>query len=257
MFSVFCRMLLNDCSSHRVLAIREMERMISCGALEPAQEHEVCKISSWVVVVKGGKTRCCLDLSKLVNPHVPSVPFSLPRFHSIGRFAAEGTWLMCYDLRDFFFSLTIVESDRELFGVRHPWTRKLYRCARVPFGYIEAPHVCCAVSEGVAKQLREMGIDCEVFVDDFCLGGFSSPEAAERAGVVFEQLMEDLGFQWAPHKKVGPSQRIVFLGIEIDTRPGHACYRLPVKELALLLSDLEKFLEWQSEGVLECQASEL
>jgi hypothetical protein len=33
-------------TSHRVLAIQEMERMISCGALEPAQEHEVCKISS-------------------------------------------------------------------------------------------------------------------------------------------------------------------------------------------------------------------
>jgi hypothetical protein len=244
---------------HKQLAVAETERYIACKALVKAADHDVAvsKCSSWVVVVKGGKTRCCLDLSKLVNPWVPSVPFSLPRFCDVRSFVQPGTYLLAYDLRDFFFSLSLRKADWPLFGVRHPGTGELLCCARVPFGYVEAPHVACAVSEGVANELRRRGVECLCFVDDFLLKGGDTVEEALHTARVFEELMEELGFQWAPHKKVGPTQQVVFLGIEIDTRPEHFCFRLPVKKTLAVLAELDRFLLMKSSGVTECEAAEL
>ena len=244
---------------HKQLAANETERYLACQALVRAADVgvEVMKCSSWVVVVKGGKTRCCLDLSKLVNPWVPSVPFSLPRFSDVCNFATPGTYLLAYDLRDFFFLLQLRRSDWPLFGVRHPGTGEMLCCARVPFGYVEAPHVACAVSEGVANELRRRGVECLCFVDDFLLKGGDTYQEALQTACVFEELMDELEFQWAPHKKVGPSHQVVFLGIGIDTRPEHFCFRLPVNKTLAVLAELDKFLGMLAEGATECEAAAL
>ena len=65
----------------------------------------VTKVHSWVVVVKGGRTRICLDTSKLVNPFVPSIPFNLPQFDEVSKYAKQGSYLAKFDLRDFFWNL--------------------------------------------------------------------------------------------------------------------------------------------------------
>jgi hypothetical protein len=243
---------------HKQLAANETERYLACKALVPAAAHgiQVTKCSSWVVV-KGGKTRCCLDLSKLVNPWIPSVPFSLPRFCDVRDFVQPGTYMLAYDLRDFFFSLSLRKGDWHLFGVRHPGTGELLCCSRVPFGYVEAPHVACTVSEGVANELRRRGVKCLCFVDDFLLRAGDTLEEAYRTAEIFETLMAELGFQWAPHKKVGPSFQVVFLGIEIDTRPEHFCFRLPAKKTLAVLSELDSFLQMRDKGAVECEASAL
>ena len=52
---------------HKIECIKECERAIACGALSlPSPMVSVTKVHSWVVVVKGGRTRICLDTSKLV-----------------------------------------------------------------------------------------------------------------------------------------------------------------------------------------------
>ena len=68
-------------------AATEADRMLACGALiRPPEGQQITLVSPWVVVVKGGKTRCCLGLHELLNPCVASVPFSLPQFrHSCRR----------------------------------------------------------------------------------------------------------------------------------------------------------------------------
>ena len=203
------------------------------------------------------KNKVLSDLSKLVNPWVPSVPFSLPRFSDVRSFATPGTYLLAYDLRDFFFSLRLRRSDWPLFGVRHPGTGEMLCCARVPFGHVEAPHVACAVSEGVADELRRRGVECLCFVDDFLLKGGDTYEEALRTSQIFEDLMAELGFQWAPHKKVGPAHQVVFLGVEIDTRPEHYCFRLPVKKTLGVLAELDKFLQLHSDGATSCDAAAL
>ena len=43
-----------------------------------------------------------------------------------------------------------------------------------------------------------------------------------------------------PHKKEGPTQVIVFLGVEIDTREDHMCFRLPVEKVVMLRDQLDR-----------------
>ena len=94
----------------------------------------VTKVHSWVVVVKGGRMRICLDTSKLVNPFVPSIPFNLPQFDEVSKYAKQGSYLAKFDLRDFFWNLKVKESDQGLFGVIHPGDEKVYVHSRLCFG---------------------------------------------------------------------------------------------------------------------------
>ena len=55
---------------HKAECVKDCERAIACDAISELPEGErVTKIHSWVVVAKGGRTRICLDTSKLLNPH--------------------------------------------------------------------------------------------------------------------------------------------------------------------------------------------
>ena len=97
----------------------EADRMMACGALvRPPPGVQVTLVSPWVVVLKGGKTRCCLGLHELLNPLVPSVPFSLPQFADTARFIRPEGYMAAFDLRDFFFALHIHLDDIGLFGTR-------------------------------------------------------------------------------------------------------------------------------------------
>jgi hypothetical protein len=160
-------------------AVAEADRMEQCGALH-LPTAPVTKVSPWVVVVKGGKTRICVDFSVVVNEHIPDAPFDLPTFKDIEALVTPGCYLAKYDLKDGFWALDVKEADWRLFGVQHPrstgkpgWScsyrgkraeanatqdkqHKGFRVAsKLPFGYKLSPLVFCAVTESIAKVLRE------------------------------------------------------------------------------------------------------
>ena len=192
-------------------AATEADRMMACGVLvRPPHNTSVVLVSPWVVVMKGGKTRCCLGLHELLNPCVPFVPFCLPQFVDTSEFIKRDGYMAAFDLRDFFFSLHIHPDDVGLFGTRHPRTGELLVCDWLPFGYVESPHVCCTVSEEVAVYLRSLGLIVLCFVDDYWLYS-DTKQQLEHDSSTFVGVMEKLGFQWAPHKHVPPTRVLVFL----------------------------------------------
>ena len=259
-------------------AVAEADRMEQCGALH-LPTAPVTKVSPWVVVVKGGKTRICVDFSVVVNEHIPDAPFDLPTFKDIEALVTPGCYLAKYDLKDGFWALDVKEADWRLFGVQHPrstgkpgWScsyggkraeanaaqdkqHKGFRVAsKLPFGYKLSPLVFCAVTESIAKVLREQyGVKCLVFVDDFIVVAPSEMEC-EAAMAVVESLLDELGLIWAPHKKEGPSQCIEFLGIQVDVRVGCMCFRLPTSKRDKLHSELVELAEMVRQGTKTCQA---
>jgi len=111
--------------------------------------------------------------------------------------------------------------------VRHPVTGRLMRCCRLPFGYIDSPRCFCAVTEAVAQKFRERvsaaGVKAHifVFVDDALVAG-DSLEDTRAASRILEALLAELGLQWAPHKRRGPTQVIEFLGLLLCNGPSGA-----------------------------------
>ena len=127
--------------------------------------------------------------------------------------------------------------SRKHLCVRHPATGRLVRCCRLPFGFIDSPRLFCGLTEGVAEifrrraadmataEARECGMHVLVFVDDFLVVG-DDERLTERAGLLLEQILDELGLQYAPHKKRGPAQVMEFLGLLISNVEGARCIAL-------------------------------
>jgi hypothetical protein len=256
---------LNEADGTLAAVVKEVERAIACAAIAPPPPGvSISKVHSFVAVFKGGKTRVCLDLSVALNDCVPSIPFNLPQFDSIGEFVSckRPTYLAKYDLRDFFWNLKVAEADQGLFGLVHPGTGELMVHSRLPFGYKDSPRIACMVSEAVAEYLRALGVNCKVFVDDFAIAADDDTEegayvACLEAMLICEAVFEDLGFQWAPHKKEGPVKIMTFLGVEIDVRLDKLCYRLPSSKMVKIKNIFTLFGQWKLNQVKEVPAREL
>ena len=65
-----------------------------------------------------------------------------------------------------------------------------------------------------------MGFHIFCFVDDYCVVG-DDKASTQRGCEILEATLDELGLQWAPHKRRGPVQALDFLGRFISNVPGH------------------------------------
>ena len=134
----------------------------------------------------------------------------------------EGSFFAKYDLRDGFWAVKVAEESRPYVMVRHPATGRLLWCRSLPFGYKLSPLVFCDFTESVAQVFRARvagkGIHIYVFVDDFLIVG-DSRESTIEGMEILEALFDELGLQWALHKRRGPARAIEFLGFLLINDP--------------------------------------
>lgn len=107
-----------------------------------------------------------------------------------------------------------------------PGRVKYFIPTRLCFGMARAPETFCRISAAIRMMLHRRGIQAiVVYVDDFLVLGRTKEECQEAMTCLVE-LLESLGFEVnkKPHKLVGPSLRLVFLGYDINTdvRSGNA-----------------------------------
>ena len=80
----------------------------------------------------------------------------------------------------------------------------------MPFGYVDSPRLFCGLTEAIADIVRKrtagQGVHVFVFVDDYLIVG-DSKEAARIGGEVLEQVLFELGIEWAPYKQRGPKRK--------------------------------------------------
>lgn len=78
-----------------------------------------------------------------------------------------------------------------------------------------------------------------VYLNDFLVIGKSKEECQEAFSVLLK-LFQDLGLHISWHKVIGPTQKLVFLGVELDTH--HCKMALPPDKLAELHQVISRFL---------------
>ena len=108
------------------------------------------------------------------------------------------------------------QAQRRASGVRYPPYR---RCSGVPLGLRVAPAFACGLSGELVQVLTSLGIHCSMYVDDLILCA-ATPEqcAADMATAV--SVFSWLGLRCNPDKQAGPSKRLRYLGLIIDTVAG-------------------------------------
>ena len=106
----------------------------------------------------------------------------------------------------------------------------------LPFGLRSAPKIYTAVADALQWILMRVSIEVIHYLDDFLLFCPPGSLCCERALSASMELCAKLGVPLAAHKTEGPSTRITFLGIELDTEA--RTVRLPEDKLRRLQREI-------------------
>ena len=106
----------------------------------------------------------------------------------------------------------------------------------LPFGARYSPNVFTRLTQAVRRMMERRGYKLVVFLDDFCIVSDTKDKCQEGLATLIA-LLRLLGFSIAWDKVISPTQKLVFLGIEIDSV--HMTLSLPqqkVQNLKALLA---------------------
>ena len=214
----------------------------------PLQNLHVSRFG--VIPKKGNAWRLILDLSfpveHSVNDGIDKDDFTFQYCtvkHAINLIikAGKGALMGKVDIKSAYRIIPVNPSDRYLLGMH--WKGKYYVDLTLPFGLRSAP----GIFNNVADLFEWMLIhnwsveDLLHYLDDyFTLGAAGTDLCAKRLAAI-HQAARLVGIPLSPEKCEGPTTRMVFLGIELDSIEMSA--RLPADKLADLIVLLR---EWGS-----------
>ena len=172
-----------------------------------------------------GKWRLILDLSSpegfSVNDGIKSELCSLS-YMSVDDVArrvrdlGKGTLMAKFDLNAAYRNVPVHPSNRWLLGmVRED---NLYVDIVLPFGLRSAPAIFSAVTDALAFIVTDKGVrNLDHYLDDFIVLGSPCSDDCQKGLQVALEACDKLGFPVALEKMVGPSTKLTFLGIEVDS----------------------------------------
>jgi hypothetical protein len=138
------------------------------------------------------------------------------------KLAKPGYYCAKVDLQSAYRSICIHPDDYAVTGLK--WTfagdkEPTYLFdSRLPFGSNVGPSIFHRLLQAVRRCMARRGMPSMVaYIDDFFLCAATKEECNDML-LSLIQLLRELGFNISWKKVVGPSQRITFLGVDIDTR---------------------------------------
>jgi len=191
-----------------------------------------------------------------MNAHVPAVHFKMEGLPVVSQLAQPGDFMCTWDIKSAYHHIPLHEKSRHLLQFNLHNTH--YQPNVLMFGYSLAPLVITKCFKEVLHFLRrEHGIRLTVYIDDWIVFARSPSEAQLHRDIVTNLLLT-LGLTLAPNKGVfHPSQKVRYLGFDIDTSADHVTLHLPEEKAAVIRSRASALLAdarsrsrhtvWQSE----------
>ena len=168
-----------------------------------------------VVVRPGKKPRLVLDLSKNLNDllTVPHLRMSASVDSAVAM-SSPGCWFAKLDISDCFLSFSIAKDATRHLGFQ--FEGQLYRFDRMPLGLSTASSHCETLLSVVSWLLTSRGVKHVRYCDDILIVGRSRADCASMTDIALATL-DQFGFAVAASKTVHATQRIEFLGVDIDS----------------------------------------
>ena len=133
----------------------------------------------------------------------------------------QGAFLAKLDLSQAYRSVRVHPSNYAAMGLKWTFTGDVSptylvdRC--LPFGARRSPEIFHELGQAVRRIMASKGYpDIIVYLDDFLIVAHSKEECQKTLQVLMETVRR-LGFSINYNKVAGPSQRLTFLGIMLDT----------------------------------------
>ena len=152
----------------------------------------------------------------------------------------SGYYMAKVDLKSAYRSVSINRASQVFTGLQFLiGGRNVYmHDTKLPFGSRLAPGIFHRLTQAVRRMMKRRGFTVVVYLDDFFLCASTLSECALAMSILIK-LLRSLGFQINWNKVVDPTQCLIFLGIEIDSRS--MCKRLPAVKLTELKECLAGF----------------
>lgn len=207
------------------------------------------QINRFGVIPKGhqtGKWRLITDLSfppdKSINDGIdPSLcSLSYVTVDDVAEIVSQlgrGALLAKIDIESAYRLIPVHPQDRPLQAVS--WEGQIYIDSMLPFGLRSAPKIFNAVADALNWHLQESEIThIRHYLDDFIIVAPPNMDTCQHHLDILNQECQTLGVPIAEHKRDGPTTRITFLGIEIDSAKGQL--QLPAEKLLRLRPSLQE-----------------
>ena len=183
------------------------------------------------------KRRVILDLSRL-NLQIPCPSFKMVSVKEVRRCIPPNAWLTSIDLKDAYWHVPIAPQFRKFLAFALP--EGTFAFQAMPFGLNIAPRTFTKLTAVLVAQLREMGIQCFAYLDDWLVVAESLAEATLHTEQVV-RVLTNAGFIINREKSsLVPSQSIEWLGWTWDTRSLRLVF--PAAKVKALVSRLDAFV---------------
>ncbi|WKY01137.1 hypothetical protein Q1695_015273 [Nippostrongylus brasiliensis] len=218
----------------------QLHKLREKGVVETVPAGSEVWISSMFgIPKKEGSVRPIINLRPL-NRFLTVPHFKMENLATIRDVVYRGDYCATIDMCDAYFAINIAEDNRNYLAFY--WNGSAYRFTCLPFGLATAPYVYTKLMRVVVTHLRARGMRLINYLDDWIF--FSeNASACEREVTYAAHFFESLGMRINYSKSVmSPTQRIEFLGMEIDTVrgdfivPGNKLLRVQQEASALIRS---------------------
>ena len=131
----------------------------------------------------------------------------------------RGSLLAKVDVEAAYRLIPVHPHDRPLQAVM--WQNQIYVGPMLPFGLRSAPKIFNAVADAFQWHLQNQGIEQILhYLDDYITIGPPGSTTCQRNLTTLLESASTLGIPIAEQKMVGPTTKLTFLGIEINTVSG-------------------------------------
>ena len=164
---------------------------------------------------------CSRPIGDALNDHALHTSVQYDSLDQAFQFANNGAYMCKIDLKSAYRSVAINPKDYVMTGLSFDFsqesTRSVLYDVRLPFGSAKGPMIFHRISQSVKRMMQRRGFDkVVVYLDDFLIVEDSYEKCCE-AQMVLLSLLIKLGFQISWNKVLGPSQKLEFLGVTIDS----------------------------------------
>ena len=167
---------------------------------------------------------CSRPHGQAVNDYITTNSFKFQTLDDATTLLRPNYYMAKIDLRHAYRSVPIHPDNYKATGCKwqflgdHSYT--YFYDTRLPFGAKSSPEIFHRITQSVRRMMARRGFpNIIVYLDDFLVIGATREECQLAYDTLF-QLLIDLGFTLSEHKLVPPTQRLTFLGVELDTMAG-------------------------------------
>lgn len=184
------------------------------------------------LTVEPSKPRLCHD-NRFLNLWTKDLPFKLDKLSFLRQYVTIDSYQTICDDKSGYHHIFVTEESRKFFGFQ--WEGHFYVSNVIPFGWKSSAYIYHSTGLMASHFFRSLGIPCLLYIDDRHTGeivvGKDSPAyanlskplergkaRASSAAFVVCLTLTSLGYFIGLKKStLLPSQRVVYLGLEVDS----------------------------------------